>query len=47
MSCQQWQSFAYTRTEALQTFLASDDKNFIDRTQKTALAWLYGAVSAL
>nr|DAZ45122.1 MAG TPA: hypothetical protein [Caudoviricetes sp.] len=26
MGCQQWQPFAYTRTEALQMLLASDDK---------------------
>nr|DAG20101.1 MAG TPA: hypothetical protein [Caudoviricetes sp.] len=26
MGCQQWQPFAYTRTEAIQTLLASDDK---------------------
>jgi hypothetical protein len=26
MGCQQWQPFAYMRTEALQTLLASDDK---------------------
>jgi hypothetical protein len=44
--CQQWQPFAYTRTEALQTLLSSDDK-LIDRIQKTTLARLYGAVSAL
>nr|DAQ94865.1 MAG TPA: hypothetical protein [Caudoviricetes sp.] len=30
MDCQQWQPFAYTRTEDLQTLLASDDKT-IDR----------------
>nr|DAL18148.1 MAG TPA_asm: hypothetical protein [Caudoviricetes sp.] len=30
MGCQQWQPFAYTRTEALQTLLASDDKQLID-----------------
>ena len=46
MGCQQWQSFAYTRTEALQTLLASDGK-LIDQTQKKALAGLYGAVNAL
>lgn len=44
--CQQWQPFAYTRTEAPQTLLSSDGK-LIDKTQKTSLAWLYGAVSAL
>nr|DAJ19781.1 MAG TPA: hypothetical protein [Siphoviridae sp. cthBp9] len=26
MGCQQWQPFAYTRTETLQTLLAPDDK---------------------
>jgi hypothetical protein len=46
MGCQQWQPFAYTHTEALQTLLAPDGK-LIDQTQKTALARLYGAVSAL
>jgi hypothetical protein len=46
MGCQQWQLFAYTRKEALQTLLASDGK-LIDQTQKIALARLYGAVSAL
>nr|DAS54140.1 MAG TPA: hypothetical protein [Caudoviricetes sp.] len=34
MSCQQWQSFAYTRTEALQTFLASDDKTLSTEHRK-------------
>jgi hypothetical protein len=46
MGCQQWQPFAYTHTEALQTLLASDGK-LIDRTQKTALERLYGAVRVL
>lgn len=46
MGCQQWQLFAYTRKEAIQTLLASDGK-LIDRIQKMALARLYGAVSAL
>nr|DAV03116.1 MAG TPA: hypothetical protein [Caudoviricetes sp.] len=46
MGCQQWQPFAYTRTEALQTILAPYGK-LIDQIQKTALARLYGAVSAL
>ena len=46
MGCQQWQPFAYTHTEALQTLLAPDGK-LIDQTQKTALARLYGAVNAL
>lgn len=44
--CQQWQLFAYTRTEALQTLLTSDDK-LTDQIQKMALARLCGAVSAL
>jgi hypothetical protein len=46
MGCQQWQPFAYTLTEALQTLLASDGK-LIDRIHKTSLARLYGAVSTL
>lgn len=46
MGCQQWQPFAYTRAEAIQTLLASDGK-LIDLTQKTALARLCLAVSAL
>nr|DAI21880.1 MAG TPA: hypothetical protein [Caudoviricetes sp.] len=46
MGCQQWQPFAYTHTEAIQTLLASDGK-LIDRMQKTALARLCWAVRAL
>ena len=46
MGCQQWQAFAYTHTEALQTLLASDGK-LIGQIQKAALARLYVAVRAL
>nr|DAE34341.1 MAG TPA: hypothetical protein [Caudoviricetes sp.] len=46
MGCQQWQPFAYTHTEALQTLLTLYS-NFIDKTQKAALARLYVAVSVL
>nr|DAT65860.1 MAG TPA: hypothetical protein [Caudoviricetes sp.] len=28
MGCQQWQPFAYTRTEALQALLVSDGKTY-------------------
>lgn len=31
--CQQWQPFAYTRTEALQTLLSSDDKLYRQNTE--------------